>query len=104
MGQRRSYDLLAAGEWRDSVGDSAVARLTVCRLPRLTAEEDGTKMNKRNLLTIGGAAALGLALMALPASSARPEKTEASTIANLQQKIDELAADLQAPRESQQVK
>ena len=59
-------------------------------------------MNKRNLLTIGGAA-LGLALIALPASSARAQKPEASTIARLQQKIDELQAELQAQRESRQV-
>ena len=60
-------------------------------------------MNKRNLLTIGAAAALGLALIALPASSARPQKPDASTIARLQQKIDELQAELQAQRESRQV-
>jgi S1-C subfamily serine protease len=60
-------------------------------------------MNKRNLLTIGAAAALGLALIALPASSARPQKSDASTIARLQQKIDKLQAELQAPRESRQV-
>jgi serine protease Do len=59
-------------------------------------------MNKRNLLTIGGAAALGLALIALPASSARPQKPEPSTIARLQQKIDELQAELQAQRENGQ--
>ncbi len=60
-------------------------------------------MNKRNLLTVGAAAALGLALIALPASSARPQKPDASTIARLQQKIDELQAELQAQRESRQV-
>jgi C-terminal processing protease CtpA/Prc len=60
-------------------------------------------MNKRNLLTIGAAAALGLALIALPASSARPQKPDASTIARLQQKIDKLQAELQAQRESRQV-
>jgi serine protease Do len=59
-------------------------------------------MNKRNLLTIGAAAALGLALIALPASSARPQKPDASTIARLQQKIDKLQAKLQAQRESGQ--
>jgi C-terminal processing protease CtpA/Prc len=59
-------------------------------------------MNKRNLLTIGAAAALGLALIALPASSARPQKPDASTIARLQQKIDELQAELQAQRENGQ--
>jgi C-terminal processing protease CtpA/Prc len=59
-------------------------------------------MNKRNLLTIGGAAALGLALIALPARSARPQKPDASTIAGLQQKIDELQANLRAQLESGQ--
>ncbi|HEV1993385.1 MAG TPA: PDZ domain-containing protein, partial [Candidatus Acidoferrum sp.] len=59
-------------------------------------------MNKRNLLTIGGAAALGLALIALPASSARPQKTNDSTIARLQQRIDELEAKLQAQLDSRQ--
>jgi serine protease Do len=59
-------------------------------------------MNKRNLLTIGGAAALGLALIALPASSARPQTPDASTIARLQQKIDDLQAKLQAQLESGQ--
>jgi len=59
-------------------------------------------MNKRNLLTIGGAAGLGLALVALPASSARPQKPDASTIARLQQRIDELEAKLQAQAERRQ--
>lgn len=52
-------------------------------------------MNKRNLLTIGGVAALGLALAAMPASSARPQRPEDSRIAHLQQKIEELQAKLQ---------
>jgi len=60
-------------------------------------------MNKRNLFTIGGAAAFGLALVALPASPARAQKPEDSTVARLQQKIDELQAKLQAQLESQQV-
>src|SRR5436309_8303567 len=60
-------------------------------------------MNKRNLLlTTGGAAALGLALIALPVSSAGPQKPDASTIARLQQRIDELEAKLQAQMERQQ--
>ena len=62
-------------------------------------------MNKRNLLlTTGGAAALGLALIALPVSSAGPQKPDASTIARLQQRIDELAvlADADAPEEAGQ--
>jgi serine protease Do len=53
-------------------------------------------MNKRNLLTIGGIAALGLALVALPASSAGPQKPSDATIARLQQRINELEAKLQA--------
>src|SRR5438105_1143189 len=60
-------------------------------------------MNKRNLFMIGGAAAFGLALVALPASPARAQKPEDSTVARLQQKIDELQAKLQAQLESQQV-
>src|SRR5439155_1158739 len=65
--------------------------------------EDGTAMNKRNLLlTTGGAAALGLALIALPVSSAGPQKPDASTIARLQQRIDELEAKLQAQIEREQ--
>ncbi len=59
-------------------------------------------MNKRNLLTIGGAAALGLALIALPASSANPQKRDDSAIARLQHRIDELEAKLQAQIESRQ--
>ncbi|OLD92139.1 MAG: hypothetical protein AUI36_47650 [Cyanobacteria bacterium 13_1_40CM_2_61_4] len=60
-------------------------------------------MNKRNLLlTTGGAAALGLALIALPVSSAGPQKPDASTIARLQQRIDELEAKLQAQIEREQ--
>ncbi len=59
-------------------------------------------MNKRNLFTIGGVVALGLALIALPASSARPQKPDDSTIARLQQRIDELQAKLQAQLESRQ--
>ena len=60
-------------------------------------------MNKRNLFTIGGAAAFGLALVALPASPARAQKPEDSTVTRLQQKLDELQAKLQAQLESQQV-
>src|SRR5467141_4183665 len=60
------------------------------------------EMNKRNLLTIGGAAALELVLIALPASSARPQKPDAYTIARLQQRIDELESKLQARLESGQ--
>jgi serine protease Do len=59
-------------------------------------------MNKRNLLTIGGVAALGLALIALPASSARLQSPDDSKIARLQQKIEELEAKLQAELENRQ--
>ena len=57
-------------------------------------------MNKRNLLTMGGAAALGLALIALPGSSAEPQKPNDATIARLQQRINELEAKLQAQLDS----
>src|SRR2546427_9713410 len=57
-------------------------------------------MNKRDLLTIGGAAALGRALVPLPASSERPQRPDNSKIARLQQKIEELQAKLQAELES----
>jgi hypothetical protein len=53
-------------------------------------------MNKRNLLTMGGVAALGLALAAMPASSAGQQKPDDATIARLQQRINELEAKLQA--------
>src|SRR5467141_224455 len=59
-------------------------------------------MNKRDLLTIGGAAALGLALVALPASSAKPQRPDESKIACLQQKIEELQAKLQSQLNIQQ--
>ncbi len=57
-------------------------------------------MNKRDLLTSGAAVALGLALVALPASSARTQRPDDSKIARLQQKIDELQAKLQAELQS----
>src|SRR5712691_3825040 len=59
-------------------------------------------MNKRNLLAIGGAVALGLVLMALPASSARPQKPGDSKIARFEHRIDELQAKLQAQLENGQ--
>ena len=59
-------------------------------------------MNTRNLLAIGGAVALALALTSLPASSANPQKPEDSKIARLNQRIDELEAKLQAQIEIQQ--
>src|SRR6266851_5536127 len=57
-------------------------------------------MNKRYLLTSGAAVALGLALVALPASSARTQRPDDSKIARLQQKSDELQAKLQAELQS----
>ena len=61
-------------------------------------------MNKRNLLTLGAAAALGLVLVALPASSARLQKQDDATVARLQKKIAKLEAELQAREESQKVR
>jgi len=57
-------------------------------------------MNKRDLLAIGAAVAFGLALVALPASSARPQRPDDSKIARLQQKVEELQAKLQAELEN----
>jgi C-terminal processing protease CtpA/Prc len=51
-------------------------------------------MNKRNLLTIGGIAALSLALIALPAAPAKSQNQNDSTVARLRQKIAELQAEL----------
>jgi serine protease Do len=65
-------------------------------------QEDGTTMNKRILFTAGSAAALSLALIALPAHSARPQKSNDSNVARLQQKIEKLQAQLQAEMESRQ--
>ena len=61
-------------------------------------------MNKRNLLTFGGAAAIALALIALPASSAQLQKQDDSTVARLQKKIEMLQAELQAREENQKVR
>jgi serine protease Do len=61
---------------------------------RLIAEEDGTTMNKRNLLTVGGVAALSLALIALPAAPAKSQNQDDSTVARLRQKIAALQAQL----------
>jgi len=59
-------------------------------------------MNKRDLLTFSGAAALGLALVALPASSAKPQRPDESKIACLEQKIEELQVKLQSQLNIQQ--
>ncbi len=59
-------------------------------------------MKKRNLLVTGGVAALGLALIALPATSARPQNPDDSTIARLRQKIEALQAQLEAKLEGRQ--
>jgi serine protease Do len=53
-------------------------------------------MNKRILLASGGAAALSLALIALPATSAKPQSPDDPAIARLQQKIERLQAQLEA--------
>lgn len=49
-------------------------------------------MNKRNLLIAGGAAALSLALIALPGTSAKMQSPQDRVIARLQQEIAELKA------------
>jgi serine protease Do len=60
-------------------------------------------MNKRILLTAGGAAALSLALIALPATSARPQDPDESSMERLEQRIEELQARLQAQLENRHV-
>jgi C-terminal processing protease CtpA/Prc len=57
-------------------------------------------MNKRNLLTVGGVAALSFALIALPSAPARSQNRDDSTIARLRQKIAELQARLDAHRDT----
>jgi hypothetical protein len=52
-------------------------------------------MNKRNLFAFGGAATLGLALIAMPATSAKPQRADDPRIARLEQRIAELEAKLQ---------
>lgn len=49
-------------------------------------------MNKRNLIFAAGAAALGLALIALPGTSAKTQNPDDSAMARLQQQIAELKA------------
>jgi C-terminal processing protease CtpA/Prc len=57
-------------------------------------------INKRNLLTVGGVAALSFALIALPSAPARSQNRDDSTIARLRQKIAELQARLDAHRDT----
>jgi serine protease Do len=52
-------------------------------------------MNTRNLLTVGGVAALSFALIALPAPSANSQGTDESTIARLERKLARLEAKLE---------
>lgn len=59
-------------------------------------------MNKRILFVAVSAAALSLALIALPAHSARPQNPNDSNIARLQQKIEKLQAQLQAEIENRE--
>jgi hypothetical protein len=57
-------------------------------------------MNKRFLLISGITAALSLALIALPAHSAKPQNFNDSKIARLQQEIEKLQAQLQEELEN----
>jgi C-terminal processing protease CtpA/Prc len=54
-----------------------------------------TTMNNRNVLIAGGLAALGLALLALPGHSTKSQNPEDSSVAQLQQKIQDLQERLQ---------
>src|ERR1700732_1198070 len=55
-------------------------------------------MNKRNLVIAGGAAALSLALIALPGTPAETQEQKDARIARLQRQIEELKAQLAGPR------
>src|SRR5947208_367755 len=103
--RRRSADSPAHGEWRDPPDCFAFERLTILPLLRLSAEEDGTKMNKRHLWITGGIAALSLALIALPAPPANSQTScrGDSTLARLEQKLERLQARLQG-RDQEAVK
>lgn len=57
-------------------------------------------MSKRILLIVGSAAGLSLALIALPAHSSRPQNSDDSKIARLQQKIEKLQEQLQEELEN----
>src|SRR5260370_13319648 len=94
-GPRRRSDLFAYREWRHSLDRLALHRLTIFRLLRLNAEEDGTNMNTRNLMVLGGVAALSLALIALPAPPAKSQAPDDCAIARLEQKLEQLRARLE---------
>ncbi|MGC2830536.1 MAG: hypothetical protein WB994_12930, partial [Candidatus Acidiferrum sp.] len=51
-------------------------------------------MRKRNLFVGGAAVALGLALVALPGTSATPQDSSDAKLAQMEQKIEELQARL----------
>ncbi|HYL85840.1 MAG TPA: PDZ domain-containing protein [Candidatus Angelobacter sp.] len=57
-------------------------------------------MNTRNLLTVGGVAALSLALIALPAPSANSQSCNESAITRLEQKLERLQARLEGRQDS----
>jgi serine protease Do len=54
-------------------------------------------MNKRNLFIAGGAAALNIALIAMPGTSAKAQNAQDARIARLQQQIEELKTQQVAP-------
>jgi serine protease Do len=57
-------------------------------------------MNKRDLLTVGGVAALSLALIALPAAPAKSQNQDDFSTAHLRQKIAELQAELEGRKDT----
>ena len=56
-------------------------------------------MNKRNLMVLGGVAALSLALIALPAPPAKSQAPDDPAIARLEQKLEQLRARLEGRRD-----
>jgi serine protease Do len=60
-------------------------------------------MNKRNLFGFGGAAILGLVLSAMPATSAKPQKSDDPKIARLEQRIAEQKVELLPDFDDQEI-
>src|SRR3989475_7746632 len=56
-------------------------------------------MNKRNLMVLGGLAALSIALIARPAPPAKSQAPDDPAIARLEQKLEQLRARLEGRRD-----
>jgi len=93
---------LRTREWWDSRGHSAVDRLTIFRLPRLTAVGGWDENEQAKFVYDWWGCAFGLALFGSARQPRQGPKAGGLDGGALQQKIDELQAKLQAQLESQQ--